>query len=276
MDKYIQAYLQSLDLAEPQHTLAWVQSLQTAHLARYPFSSVNVILSRDLSLEPEALFDRLVSERSGGYCFEHNKVIFLALQSLGFDVRPLIGRVMLNGNPDNGRSHRLTLLQLDGKPYLIDGGFGVMTPRRVIALETGEAQDSLRYDYHVEPDGRGGFMVIARHGDTAQTLYRFDFAEYVESDCQIAHFYSYQSPDAAFVNHLVVSRIVAERRMLIRNLTYFEYDDQHVSDKTVAIEDSTMLYQLLKTQFKLTVTEQEAAHLFAHQTAKLRQMQTNG
>ncbi|KDM91165.1 arylamine N-acetyltransferase family protein [Photobacterium galatheae] len=273
MEKLIHQYLKTLDLPAPQHTLAWVQALQTAHLARYPFSSANVILGRALSLEPEALFLRLVTERSGGYCFEHNKLIYLTLKQLGFDVRPLIGRVMLNGNPDNGRSHRLTLLTLNDRQYLIDGGFGVMTPRRIISLDEYEAQPGLRHDYYLERDGRGGLMLLAKSGEAAQILYRFDFAEYLESDCNIGHFYSHQSPDAAFVNHLVVSRILESRRYLIRNLTYVESDDVNQTEKEVSISDSTMLHHLLTTQLKLSFTEQEAATLFAHQSAKLRQLQ---
>ncbi|GAB6260723.1 arylamine N-acetyltransferase [Photobacterium sp. CCB-ST2H9] len=273
MEKLVHQYLKTLDLPSPQHTLAWVQSLQSAHLARYPFSSTNVILGRELSLEPEALFERLVTERRGGYCFEHNKLIYLTLKQLGFDVRPLIGRVMLNGNPENGRSHRLTLLTLNDGQYLIDGGFGVMTPRRIISLDEYEAQPGVRYDYYLERDGRGGLMVLAKSGEETQILYRFDFAEYLESDCNISHFYSHQAPDAAFVNHLVVSRILEGRRYLIRNLTFFEYDDVTRDDKEVSISDGTMLHHLLTTQFKLPVSEQEAATLYAHQSVKLRQLQ---
>ncbi|KKC99308.1 arylamine N-acetyltransferase family protein [Photobacterium halotolerans] len=273
MKNLIDQYLQSLGVNEPQISLAWLQSLLTAHLARYPFSSANVILKHDLSLEPEALLKRLVEQRRGGYCFEHNKVVFLVLKQLGFDVRPLIGRVMLNGNPDNGRSHRLTLLTLQNKQYLIDAGFGVMNPRQIIALDTNQPQPDVRYQYSVESDNRGGMMVMATNRDEAVTLYRFDFAEYVESDCNIGHFYSHQAPEAAFVNHLVVSRILDNRRYLVRNLTYFDYDDQAGQERAVDISDATMLYQLLTTQFNLQLTEQDAATLFSHQKAKLSQQQ---
>ncbi|MDO6583049.1 arylamine N-acetyltransferase [Photobacterium sp. 2_MG-2023] len=273
MKSLIDQYLQSLGINEPQISLEWLQSLLAAHLARYPFSSTNVILKHELSLEPDALFHRLVVQRRGGYCFEHNKVLFLVLKQLGFDVRPLIGRVMLNGNPDNGRSHRLTLLTLRDKQYLIDAGFGIMNPRQIISLDTNLPQPDVRYQYSVESDNRGGMLVMATNSDEVVTLYRFDFAEYLESDCTISHFYSHQAPDAVFVNHLVVSRILENRRYLIRNLTYFEYEDKTGQERTVDISDNTMLYQLLTTQFNLQLTEQDAATLYSHQMAKIRQKQ---
>src|SRR5690606_34640532 len=131
----------------------------------------------------------------------------------------------------------------------------------------------VRYQYSVESDNRGGMLVIATNSDEVVTLYRFDFAEYLESDCTISHFYSHQAPDAVFVNHLVVSRILDTRRYLIRNLTYFEYDGQAGQERAVDISDATMLYQLLTTQFNLQLTEQDAATLYSHQMAKRRQQQ---
>lgn len=57
--------------------------------------------------------------------------MFLALlQELGFDARGITGRVVMGGPPDalTARTHRLTLVTLDGERYITDVGFGGMVP----------------------------------------------------------------------------------------------------------------------------------------------------
>ena len=75
----------------------------------------------DLSLE-----EKLVTARRGGYCFEQNGVFERALREIGFNVRSLLGRVVL-ANPSSlpPRTHRLLLVELQesgGSPTLASAG----------------------------------------------------------------------------------------------------------------------------------------------------------
>jgi len=45
-----------------------------------------------VSLVQEDLERKLVHERRGGYCFEHNLVLTSALEHLGFTVEPMLAR----------------------------------------------------------------------------------------------------------------------------------------------------------------------------------------
>ena len=58
-----------------------------------PFENLDVLLGRPISLEPEALFQKLVVERRGGYCFEQNLLFKAALEALGYEVEPHLARV---------------------------------------------------------------------------------------------------------------------------------------------------------------------------------------
>src|SRR5688572_26521258 len=51
------------------HTL---RALHRAHLLAIPYENLDIHLGRRLTLEPEAIFDKLVDERRGGWCFEMN------------------------------------------------------------------------------------------------------------------------------------------------------------------------------------------------------------
>ena len=44
------------------------------------------------------MFQKLVHNRRGGYCFEQNQLFLRALTALGFDTRPLLARVVLGAD----------------------------------------------------------------------------------------------------------------------------------------------------------------------------------
>jgi len=180
-------------------------------------------------------------------------------------VRPLIARVMLNNDPENGRSHRLTLLNLNNKQYIIDVGFGVMSPRGMIPLSDGETISLDYATYQVKIDERDTYQIIKTDESKLITLYRLDLSEATEMDCDISHFYSHKHVNAAFVNHLVVSRIDKDKRYLVRNLTFTEYDDNLNTHSSQSIDNSFVLSQILRDKLKIFITNTEADYIYEHQ-----------
>lgn len=269
MHAYIENYLTTLQfsLEQAKKDLHLVARLQALHVAKYSFSSVNALQNLFLSNDPEQLFKRLITEQQGGYCFEHNKIFYLALQALGFDVEILIARVMLNGQHDNPRSHRLTLLTLEGKKYLVDVGFGVSTPIVPLAIDqSGIVVDGLN-KYRIVRDGN--IITVHQQQPEEKFLYCVELAEFFESDCEIAHFYSHQHPSAAFVNNLVASRIVDGERYLIRNHRFSYWHEAKSMHKEQPIESSEHLYQLLREVFLLNISLQSAQWLFTKMRSAL-------
>jgi arylamine N-acetyltransferase len=79
--------------AEPN--LEVLQGLVTAHTQSIPFENLDPLVGRPVDdLSPEALLDKLVRRRRGGYCYEHNGLMGYVLAELGFRVRRLAGRVV--------------------------------------------------------------------------------------------------------------------------------------------------------------------------------------
>jgi N-hydroxyarylamine O-acetyltransferase len=71
-------------------TLARIARL---HPAAIPFENLNVLLGRPVPLDIASLQQKLVRERRGGWCFEHNVLLGTALAAIGFDVEGLSARV---------------------------------------------------------------------------------------------------------------------------------------------------------------------------------------
>src|ERR1700761_9778460 len=127
--------------AEP--TLEVLQDLVTAHTQAIPFENLDPLLGVPIDdLSPEALADKLVDRRRGGYCYEQNGLMGYVLQELGYGVRRFAGRVVWTlgpGDPIPAQTHTLLGVALpgEGQLYLVDVGFGGQTPTSPIRLETG-------------------------------------------------------------------------------------------------------------------------------------------
>jgi arylamine N-acetyltransferase len=77
--------------------LALLKTMQRYHLAAAPFENISLHYSthRHISIEPHALFDKIVKRNAGrgGYCMENNGLFGTVLRSLGYDVYSVGARV---------------------------------------------------------------------------------------------------------------------------------------------------------------------------------------
>ena len=77
----------------PTPSLEVLHALTAAHTQAIPFENLDVLLGRGIQLGFDAVFDKLVRRRRGGYCFEQNGLFLHVLQALGFAATPLSARV---------------------------------------------------------------------------------------------------------------------------------------------------------------------------------------
>jgi len=84
-----------------------------------------VQLRRKVFIEVEPTFDKIVTRRRGGWCYEMNGLLAWALEEIGFEVRKLAGGVMrvVRGDDTLG-NHLVLLVTIDGEEYIADTGFG--------------------------------------------------------------------------------------------------------------------------------------------------------
>ena len=128
----LDAYLARIGLAAaPAADAAGLETLQRAHRLAIAFENLDIPLGRGIKLDPQSVFDKLVTHRRGGYCFEQNQLFLRALEALGFQARPLLARVWLGlqASDTPPRTHTLNLVTLvdeagGGREWIADAGFG--------------------------------------------------------------------------------------------------------------------------------------------------------
>ncbi len=119
------AYLDRIGFeGAPRADLDTLTRLHRGHVENIPYENLDVQFGREVSRDPEAIFDKLVTRRRGGWCYEMNGLLSWALREIGFDVMHMAGGVMRAAVGDDQVGNHLVLhVRLD-RPYIADVGFG--------------------------------------------------------------------------------------------------------------------------------------------------------
>lgn len=193
-----QQYLARVGLnAAPEASVDGLRAIHQAQHRSIPFENFDVALGRGIDLSAETLMDKLVHSKRGGYCFELNGLLLMALTQYSFDVRPLLGRVHLSGEP-TGRGHFMLLVTLEGKQWIVDAGFGSQTPRAPLPLEY---NTEFTFDFQtlrlMESELYGVMMQAKVEGEWVD-LYSFDFMHVCEGDIKYGNHYTATHPESTF------------------------------------------------------------------------------
>jgi N-hydroxyarylamine O-acetyltransferase len=197
--------------------LETLQALHRLHPQTIPFENLNPLLGLPVRLDIASLQQKLVRSRRGGYCFEHNLLFGRVLKELGFRVTGLAGRVLWNQPSDAlpPRSHKVLRVELDGRTYLADVGFG-QTPTGPLLFELEREQATPHEPYRLLQSGEQMTLQV-KLGETWTTLYRFDLHEQHQIDYEVANHYVSTYPTSHFVNSLIAARATPEGRYGLRN-----------------------------------------------------------
>lgn len=259
MTDVVPQYLAALGLEPGPPTRALLEEVVRRHQTTFAFTSVGPRLGDPLPLAPDALLDRIVVRRRGGYCFEHNGLAYAVLSGLGYDPSLYLARVLLSGDPHPGLTHRITVVTLDDAPHLVDVGFGAPGPHLPVPLDGTEVGSHWRR-YRVAELRPGHLHLQRRYDGDWRSLYRFELLEYGPKDCEIGHFYSHRHPEAIFVTTLVGSTIHEEEE---RSLVGHDYRVTRPGGQEQRILTSAAeLRELYASELGVTVSVREAVRLF--------------
>ncbi|MGK9231536.1 arylamine N-acetyltransferase [Inquilinus limosus] len=201
--------------------LATLQALVFRHACTIPFENLDPFLGRPPLLDPAALQRKLVAGGRGGYCFEQNLLLRLALQAIGFRVAGHAARVLWGQAEDQitPRGHMLLRVDLDDGPRIVDVGFGGQTLTGVLRLVPGIEQPTSHEPFRLVPVDRD-LKLQAKAGGEWRTLYRFDLQEQWPVDYEAANWYLATHPTSHFVTGLIAARPEEGRRHALRNTEY--------------------------------------------------------
>lgn len=177
-----------------------------------------------MPLDLPSIVAKLVHAGRGGYCYEHNLLLSAVLRALGFEVRWLAARVLLNmpAGRVNARTHMLLLVAAGGTQYIADVGFGGLTLTTPLRLAAGIEQDTAHERFRLRGHDEA-YVMEALIGDEWRPLYRFDLQEQQLADYELANWYLSHNPASHFVTTLVAARVDGATRYALRDRVLRRY-----------------------------------------------------
>ena len=236
-----------------QPDLALLSALTAAHTQAIPFENLDVLLGRPISLEPDALFQKLVVDRRGGYCFEQNGLFLEVLRELGFQVTPISARVRLQRPRDftPPRTHVFLRVELGGESWLTDVGVGALSLTSPLRLATSAEQTTLHEPRRILQEGRLLYHQV-RFGAQWQDVCEFTLEEMPAIDREVANWFTSAHSNSHFKNRLVVARAAAEGQRLSILNDQFTIRERYGTATTRPIASAPELLEVLLRQFGLS------------------------
>ncbi|MCW2662615.1 MAG: arylamine N-acetyltransferase [Mycobacterium sp.] len=243
-------------VAEP--TLDALQGLVSAHTRTVPFENLDPLMGTPVDdLGPDALTDKLVHRRRGGYCYEQNGLMGYVLSELGFRVRRLAGRVIWMLPPDApfpAQTHTVLAVTFPGSQgsYLVDVGFGGQTPPSPIRIETGSVQQTTLEPYRLEDRGDGLVLQALIRGEWVP-LYEFATRTAPAVDLEVGSWFVSTHPSSHFVTSLMAARVADDARLNLagRNLTIHGAD----GSEKIRLADAAAVVDTLADRFGINVAD---------------------
>jgi len=191
--------------------------LHSCHSFTVPFEDFDCYCRVPFTLNLDDIFEKVVTNRRGGYCFEINKLFHELLKEMGYSVRAILCRAFSAEGARLSMTHRLIEVTIDGTVWLADvglGGNGWIAP---LKFEVGVEQEQYGRTYRIVSEPNMGYLVERKVGDNFVSGVAFGFQYADESDFELSNFFTSTHPDSAFLNRMMCTLPTPDARYVIRD-----------------------------------------------------------
>ena len=199
-------------------TLETLRSIHLHHAQSIPFENLNPFLRIPVVLDINSLYQKLVLDGRGGYCFEHNLLLAEVLRTLGYSVKGLGARVLWN-IPEGivtARGHMLLLVEIDHDYFIADVGFGGLTLTAPLALKPNLEQDTPHEKFKLMQSAND-YVLQAKVQGAWKRIYSFGLQENFLIDYEVTSWYLSNHPSSHFVTGLIAALPFEKGRHTLRN-----------------------------------------------------------
>ncbi len=201
----ISRYLNRINHNTPAFaSLEVLTSLNLQHLNSIPFENLDIHIGRKIILDFESIYEKIVLNNRGGFCYEMNGLFYNVLTSLGFTAKMVSARVYDSTEPGPEFDHMALIVGLGGTEYLADVGFGDSF-RKPLKFETGLIQNQGSKYYKIENTGENNYILKQSDDGTVYgNMYQFSTTAKELSDFEQMCNYHQTSP----LSHFTQKRII--------------------------------------------------------------------
>ncbi|MGI8733700.1 MAG: arylamine N-acetyltransferase family protein [Pyrinomonadaceae bacterium] len=256
----IKAYLSRLQYSGPTTPNAeTLLQLQVAHLQTVPFENLSIHAGEPIVLENDALYEKVITRRRGGFCYELNGLFAALLRSLGFKVDMLSAGVANDKGGFGPDFDHMALLvkapETAAVSWLADVGFGDSFSEPLL-LDNRDEQRHGERSYRIVPDGEHLILMQRERDADWKPQYRFTLEPHIYSDYQEMCHYHQTSPESHFTRGRVCTRATPEGRITLSGMRFVTTIPGGRHERT--LPDENAYEQLLREEFGIDMKRSAA------------------
>lgn len=228
---------------------ATLHALMRHQLFSVPFENLDVQAGKIVSLAPDDIADKVLTQGRGGYCYEVNGLFAMALEAVGIPYRFVAARPMFYP-ARRPKTHMALIAEVDSRQWLCDLGFGSYGIRAPMALDMLDVDITQDFDtFRLSRSAEGEYLLQAKVEGKWARQYGFDLTPQEWIDFVPANYLNSTHPDAIFVQKLVVVQHRSEGREILlgdvlKTITADGVEIQQLAEGEIS--------RMLKDRFALT------------------------
>ena len=241
------AYLHRINYDGPLTPSAeTLRQLHLAHLHSVPFENLSIHWQQPIVLSDEALFEKIVRQRRGGFCYELNGLFAALLRDLGFKVTMLSAEVANAAGEFGPPFDHMTLMVTLEDRWLADVGFGDSF-REPLLLDEREPQ--IQGDEAFSIEETENYLVMSKRSEKGdwQPQYRFTLEPYGFADYEEMCRYHQTSPQSHFTQKRLCSLCTIDGRLTLSDMRLITTRGREREE--VELADRTQYERILKEHF---------------------------
>ena len=248
----IAAYLDRIKYSgKKEPTFEVLHALQKAHLFHIPFENLDIHFNRPIILNTEKIFEKIIINQRGGFCYELNGLFYELLQSLGFSVTRISARVY-NSEKGYGQEfdHFALLVNVEGQKYLCDVGFGefAFSP---LKFELNMKQKDARGIFLIDKFDDNYFRVNKLNAGKLIPEYIFKTIPRKLKDYQQMCFYHQKNPNSHFTKKKLISRPTENGRITLTDNMLKITDKENIQE--IKINNDEAFHAALWNYFNIKI-----------------------
>lgn len=211
--------------------------LQYAHVTTIPYENLDILNKIPLSLDTDVLYEKIIENHRGGYCFELNGMYGTFLRSLGFGVTDYFARYLRDETQIPMRRHRVLKVEAADGTYLCDIGIGQPAPRYPVKIVTGLNQPQFDEIYKFEKEDFLGWVLYDLHKGSWRKFFSFTEEPQLDIDYVSASAWCELHPDSPFNKAEMLAIKTSDGRKTLDGRTFKIFEKGNIDIKENLTED---------------------------------------
>ncbi|AFM05628.1 arylamine N-acetyltransferase [Bernardetia litoralis DSM 6794] len=257
LDNYLRriGYLQT-----PQNNLQTLNELHKKHIFAIPFEDLDIHLKKPLKIDINSLYEKIIVEKRGGFCYELNYLFYHLLKKIGFDCHIISSRLYdKRENLGCEFDHLSIFLKIENETFLVDVGYGSLffEPMKIpLQINKNYIRKDRDMIYQIDKiDKKKYILSESKNGKKFRKTYAFDTTprEINEFYEQINH--KQISEESYFVKNRICTIPTEEGRMTLLNNKFIKTRGNERQEHTIQSDEE--FYKIVQEEFDMNVLEEK-------------------